>query len=77
MLIIIIIIWILLLLVKNLKVLMFQKNFELYEGMSPSLVFQLSHNAMGAMVFCADNDNFAEKWTNALREATTLSESSA
>ena len=56
---------------------MFQKNFELYEGMSPSLVFQLSHNAMGAMVFCADNDNFAEKWTNALREATTLSESSA
>ena len=56
-----------------------QKNFELYEGMSPSLVFQLSHTAMEAMVFCAENDNFAEKWTNALREATTLSipESSA
>jgi len=55
------------------------KNFELYEGMSPSLVFQLSHTAMEAMVFCAENDNFAEKWTNALREATTLSipESSA
>ena len=40
--------------------------------MSPGLVFQLSHPAMEAMVFCADNDNFAEKWTNALRGATTL-----
>ena len=50
----------------------FQKNFELYEGMSPSLVFQLSHPQLDELVFCADNDNFAEKWTNALRDATTL-----
>lgn len=53
------------------------KNFELYEGMSPGLVFQLTHPAMEGMVFCADNDNFAEKWTNALREATILPSSEA
>ena len=40
--------------------------------MSSGLVFQLTHPAMDGMVFCADNDNFAEKWTNALRKATTL-----
>ena len=45
--------------------------------MSPGLVFQLSHPAMDVMVFCADNDNFAEKWTHALREATTLPSSDA
>ena len=45
--------------------------------MSPGLVFQLSKSGLEPMVFCADNDNFAEKWTNALREATTLPESTA
>ena len=50
----------------------FQKNFELYEGVSAGLVFQLSHPAMEAMVFTAENDNFAEKWQTALREATNL-----
>jgi len=53
------------------------KNFELYEGMSAGLCFQLSHPGQGAMVFCAENDNFAEKWMTALREATTLDESAA
>ena len=52
----------------------FQKNFELYEGVSPGLVFQLSKPNMEVMVFTADNDNLAEKWTNALREATVLSD---
>jgi len=53
------------------------KNFELYEGVSAGLVFQLSHPGRESMVFCAENDNFAEKWMTALREATTLEESSA
>eukprot|EP00092_Neocalanus_flemingeri_P072430 GFUD01089170.1.p1 GENE.GFUD01089170.1~~GFUD01089170.1.p1 ORF type:complete len:841 (-),score=219.96 GFUD01089170.1:209-2731(-) len=53
------------------------KNFELYEGVSAGLVFQLAHPGREAMVFCAENDNFAEKWMTALREATTLEESSA
>ena len=50
----------------------FQKNFELYEGISPGLVFQLSPPPLEAMVFTAENDNLAEKWINALREATVL-----
>jgi len=53
------------------------KNFELYEGMSAGLVFQLVHPGQGAMVFCAENDNFAEKWLTGLREATTLDTESA
>jgi len=53
------------------------KNFELYEGMSAGLVFQLVHPGQGAMVFCAENDNFVEKWLTGLREATTLDTESA
>jgi len=53
------------------------KNFELYEGMSAGLVFQLAHPGREAMVFCAENDNFAEKWMTALRESTTLEDSIA
>ncbi|XP_023327012.1 FYVE, RhoGEF and PH domain-containing protein 6 [Eurytemora carolleeae] len=47
-----------------------EKNFELYEGLNPGLVFQLSHSGQESMVFSAENDNFAEKWMTALREAT-------
>jgi len=53
------------------------KNFELYEGVSAGLVFQLSHPGGGCLVFCAENDNFAEKWMTALRESVTLEESIA
>jgi len=52
------------------------KNFALYEGMSPGLVFQLEHPGSETIVFSAEDDNFAEKWGNALREATTLGEES-
>ena len=45
--------------------------------MSPDLVFQLTHPSMDGKVFCADNDDLTEKWTNALREATTLTSSDA
>ena len=45
--------------------------------MSAGLVFQLVHPGQGAMVFCAENDNFAEKWLTGLREATTLDTESA
>jgi len=48
------------------------RNFELYEGRAPGLVFQLRHSGGNSYVFAAENDNLAEKWMNALREATTL-----
>ena len=51
-----------------------QKNFELYEGEAAGLVFHLTHPGQENLVFCAENDNLAEKWMGALREATCLLE---
>jgi len=48
------------------------KNFELYEGEQAGLVFLLTHPGQENLAFCAENDNFAEKWMTALREATCL-----
>jgi len=48
------------------------KNFELYEGVSAGLVFQLTHPGRETLVFCAENDNIAEKWMASLREAITM-----
>ena len=50
----------------------FQKNFELYEGEPAGLVFLLTHPGQESIVFCSENDNLAEKWMTALREATCL-----
>jgi len=48
------------------------KNFELYEGEAAGLVFLLTHPGQESIVFCSENDNLAEKWMTALREATCL-----
>jgi len=48
------------------------KNFELYEGLAPGLVFELRHGGAECLIFAAENDNLAEKWMTALREATTF-----
>jgi len=48
------------------------KNFELYEGVSAGLVFQLTHPGRETLVFCAENDNVAEKWMASFREAITM-----
>ena len=45
----------------------FQKNFELYEGLSPGLVFELRHSSGESHIFTAENDNLVEKWMMALR----------
>jgi hypothetical protein len=43
--------------------------------MSPGLVFELSHQGRQPLVFAAENDNLAEKWTTALREAVNFESS--
>ncbi|XP_040566284.1 uncharacterized protein [Lepeophtheirus salmonis] len=48
------------------------KNFELYEGESADLVFQLTHPGSESLIFCAENDNVSEKWITALGEAVKL-----
>ena len=57
---------------QSLKRYFLQKNFELYEGEAAGLVFLLTHPGQESIVFCSENDNLAEKWMTALREATCL-----
>jgi hypothetical protein len=52
----------------------FQKNYDLLEGTSPGLTFELSHVGQEAQIFAADNVVLADKWMTALKEAVTLQE---
>ena len=52
----------------------FQKNFDLLEGTSPGLTFELTHTGQEAQIFAADNVVLADKWMTALKEAVTLLE---
>jgi hypothetical protein len=48
------------------------KNMELYEALQPSQVWELkcgTGSALQRHIFSAENDNVAEKWIAALREA--------
>ena len=51
---------------------LFQKEAESYESLSSYQVFTLSHPGSQTLMFCAENENSAEKWIASLREAVSF-----
>jgi len=49
-----------------------QKEAETYDSLSSYQVFTLSHPNSQTLMFCAENENSAEKWISCLREAVSF-----
>lgn len=41
---------------------MFQRHFELYEGIDAKLVFQLTHSGQHPFIFHADSEHLANRY---------------
>ena len=50
----------------------FQKDAETYDSLSSYQVFTLSHPGSQTIMFCAENENSAEKWITSLRDAVAF-----
>jgi len=45
---------------------MFQRHFELYEGIEAKLVFQLAHPGQPPLIFHADSEHLANRYVYVL-----------
>ena len=52
--------------------LIFQKETESYDSLSSHQVFTLSHPGSATIMFCAENENSAERWISCLRDAVSF-----
>ena len=50
----------------------FQKETESYDSLSSHQVFTLSHPGSATLMFCAENENSAERWISCLRDAVSF-----
>ena len=49
-----------------------QRDLEAHEGISSANIFKLTHQGSPPFFFAADNENSAEKWRRALRDAVAF-----
>ena len=49
-----------------------QRDLEAHEGISSANIFKLTHQGSPPLFFAADNENSAEKWRRALRDAVAF-----
>merc|ERR1719410_3208111 len=49
-----------------------QKETESYDSLSSHQVFTLSHPGSATLMFCAENENSAERWISCLRDAVSF-----